>query len=311
MFIYRTEQYDKRTKYTTMAIQDNFTKGRNDNTLFVTSMCSNNCIMCCQPPLMIDDVECLYRENHTKIANSPSDVDYITISGGEPTMIGKKLFDYIDEVRSKMPQAHIHILTNGRNLANNCYVIDLYKKCDRNISFGIPLHSDNYIDHDYIAGANGAFLKTCKGITNLGLLGLETEIRIILLKQNYHRLPQIAEFISLNFPFVSQVSFMGLEMIGNAFDNQKCIVPDIINQSPLIEAVTLLKNCNITPRVFNIPLCVLDRSLRQYSVKSISEWKRTYHRECSTCCRKDECCGLFSTSLDSIYKITSIRESWY
>ena len=44
----------------------------------------------------------------------------------------------------------------------------------------------------------------------------DIELRVILLKQNISRLPQMAQFIIKNLPFVSQVSFMGLEIIGNA-----------------------------------------------------------------------------------------------
>ena len=35
----------------------------NDNTLFTTARCNNNCIMCCQPPLNNDDIDELFEKN--------------------------------------------------------------------------------------------------------------------------------------------------------------------------------------------------------------------------------------------------------
>ena len=39
---------------------------------------------------------------------------------------------------------------------------------------------------------------------------------IVVHKQTYQRLPQLADFIYHNFPFVSQVAFLQMETIGNA-----------------------------------------------------------------------------------------------
>ena len=46
----------------------------NDNTLFVTQQCNNHCIMCCQPPKKIDDIEYFYRQNVKRILSAPKDL---------------------------------------------------------------------------------------------------------------------------------------------------------------------------------------------------------------------------------------------
>jgi len=44
--------------------------------------------------------------------------------------------------------------------------------------------------------------------------GLKVEIRVVIHKQTYERLPQLARFIVRNLTFVDQVVWMGLEMTG-------------------------------------------------------------------------------------------------
>ena len=241
---------------------DKFKKGSNDNVLFVTSACSNRCIMCCQPPKYCDDSEQLFQKNLSVIASADVDTDYVCITGGEPTLIGDKLFIYMHNIWERMSDAEIHLLTNGRKYADVEYLTAFVKNVKGNMVLGIPLHSDNPIDHDYIASAKDSFYETMKGLHNLGLLGFNIELRVILLQQNYQRLPKIAEFISLNLPFVSQVSIMGLEITGYA----------------------------------NLPLCLLPQQLWEYACRSISDWKQTYLAACEKCKVKEKCCGMFSTS---------------
>ena len=68
----------------------------NDNTLFTTARCNNNCIMCCQPPLNNDDIDELFEKNVQIIKSAPKDIPIVGISGGEPTLLGDKLIDLIN-----------------------------------------------------------------------------------------------------------------------------------------------------------------------------------------------------------------------
>lgn len=279
-------------------MKDKFCKGANDNVIFATSICNNRCIMCCQPPLQEDDSNKLYPVNNSLICKSDTDTDYVCISGGEPTLSGDKLFDYIQNVREKMPDADIHLLTNGRIFSNIEYLCHFKKLVsNESIIIGIPFHSDNHIDHDFIAGHKGAFYETAKGLTNLGLLGYQIELRVIILKQNCNRLSKIAEFITMNFPFVTQVAFMGLEITGYAQKNLNKIWVDSDDYvEELTKAVTLLDKSQILTNIYNIPLCLIPPKLWKYSCKSISNWKQSFLSECNECEQKANCCGLFSTS---------------
>lgn len=279
-------------------MKDKFLKGANDNVIFSTSRCNNRCIMCCQPPSIEDDSEELFQQNIELIVESDCDNDYVCITGGEPTLIEEKLFDYVRHIRERMPEAAIHILTNGRRFADFDYLCQFKKNVEpEKLVLGIPLHSDNYLDHDLIAGHKGAFLETAKGLTNLGLLSYEIELRVIILKQNYKRLSKIAEFITMNFPFVSQVAFMGLEITGFADKNYEWIwaePSDYVDE--LIKAINILNKTRIVPLIFNHPLCLLPPELWDYACQSISEWKRTYLPLCDCCTQKEKCSGLFATS---------------
>ena len=286
---------------------DKFRKGDNDNALFITSACSNRCLMCCQPPIDVDDSKRLWKRNLRLIETADEDTDYVCITGGEPTLTGEKLFFYIHEIRKKIPDTSIHLLTNGRLFADKDYMIRFVKQVNGHLIIGIPIHSDNPIDHDRIAGAKGAFFETMKGLHNLGLLGFEIELRVIILKDNYNRLPQIAEYISLNLPFVSQVSFMGLEITGYADRNYHRVWVESIDFNPyLTKAIRHLECCEISTKIFNIPLCLLPITLWPYACKSISIWKKTNLDQCKNCSQQENCCGVFSTSIRYSHYIHAI-----
>ena len=85
-------------------MKDKFRKGDNDNLLFVTSRCSNKCIMCCQPPSVDKDYSSLFAYNMHLIESADPDTDEICITGGEPTLIGDDLFKYMDKIWSILPK---------------------------------------------------------------------------------------------------------------------------------------------------------------------------------------------------------------
>lgn len=253
--------------------------------------------MCCQPPKCEDDSDLLFQKNLAVIASADTDTDYVCITGGEPTLIGDKLFVFMRKIWERMPDAEIHLLTNGRKFAIKEYLATFYKNVNGRIVLGIPLHSDNPIDHDYIAGAKGSFYETLKGLHNLGLLGFDVELRVILLQQNYQRLTKIAEFIALNLPFISQLSIMGLEVTGFAEKRFHNVwVEPVFCAKELTKAVACLEQSGIQVRLFNFPLCLLPQQLWEYSCRSISDWKQTYFPVCEDCKVKGQCCGMFSTS---------------
>ena len=273
-----------------------FSASSNDNTLFITERCNNRCLMCCQPPKTHDDYDYCYKKNLEIIEKSPSNIECIGLTGGEPTVAGKYLFDTLKAVRNKYPDALLHFLTNGR-LFNESVLTELKKYNFENIVFAIPLHSDFRGDHDKITGVAGSYSDTMRGLYNLAMSNARVELRIIINAINFKRLPQMANFIYNNLPFVEDVVFVGMEAIGDALKNVKEIWIDPLDyKAQLEDAVLILSHWGIEVGISNIPHCLLAKSIRCFAWKSISDWKVHYPEFCSICKFQDECCGVFATS---------------
>lgn len=270
----------------------------NDNTLFTTSQCNNRCIMCCQPPLAVDDIEELYQENIERVMNAPKELPMIGITGGEPTLLGDKLIDLVSLIREQLPDTEIHILSNGRAFVDGDYTQRLADAGGDKLVVGVPFHSDFYQDHDTIAGSKNAFNETMIGLYNLGGAGICIELRIVMNAMNYKRFVPMARFIHHNLPFVDWIAFMGMEYVGYAVKHSKNIWIEPKNYIPeLCDAVKYLTEWDYDVSIYNITLCLLPERFRKFAVKSISDWKNKYLDICSACSSKADCCGLFSTSI--------------
>lgn len=279
----------------------------NDNALFVTGQCNNHCLMCCQPPVKNDDIDFFYEKNMRLIDSAPVELPTIGITGGEPTLLGERLFDLIAYIRKRLPNTHIQILSNGRKFAESNYAECLTQVSEGMVIVGVPFHSDSPIIHDRIAGAKNAYNQTLLGLYNLAANDIDIELRIVLNKQNYQRLPQMAHFISKNLAFVATVAFMAMEDIGYTIKNRDLIWIEPIDYMPqLQQAVIYLSQLEFDVSLFNLPLCLLPENLRPFAKQSISDWKNKYLPICDTCTAKSECSGFFSTSKSIFQGIHSL-----
>ncbi|SBS77728.1 Radical SAM domain-containing protein (fragment) [uncultured Mycobacterium sp.] len=57
----------------------------------------------------------------------------------------------------------------------------------------------------------------------------------------------------------------------------------------------MLGAAGVSASIYNLPLCVLDPSIRPFAVQSISDWKNTYVAECDGCSARRDCAGFFAT----------------
>lgn len=278
-------------------MRDAFDIHSNDNALFTTAMCSNRCIMCCQPPSEKNDIDILWDKNIKLIDTAPKELLSIGVTGGEPTLLRDRFFELIHHIRETLPDTEIHILSNGRAFADKLFARQLGEIGPDKILLGIPLHSDNQFDHDFIAGAKGAYTETLQGLYNLARWSFDIELRVVLTKQNYQRLPKIAHFIYRNLPFVKYISLMGLEYTGYTIKNADHVWIDPIEMAaPLSEATLFLASSGLNVSIFNLSLCVLPECIWSYARKSISDWKNRYEPFCEQCRMRPECGGLFATS---------------
>lgn len=285
-------------------IKTNLDINSNDNSLFVTAQCNNRCLMCSQPPLNRNDIDALFEKNLLILNSAPTGLKDIGITGGEPTLLGEKLFDLIEKIKSKLPDTQIHILSNGRAFANRDYARKLAKVGGAELLIGIPLHSDYCRDHDLITQVEQSYIETMKGLYNLAEFGVKIELRIVINKINFNRLHPISNFIYKNLPFVTYVSFMGLEDTGYTVKNyEKVWINPGEYQIQLETAVLNLATWSMDVSIFNLPHCCLPESLHEFARKSISDWKVKYLTSCEECKLKDSCCGLFATSKNKLVTI--------
>jgi His-Xaa-Ser system radical SAM maturase HxsC len=264
------------------------------HSLFVTERCSSNCLMCSQPPKDRDDVEALTRRNQELIDLMRPAPEYLTITGGEPTLLGDNLFLLIDQLKTDLPNTELHMLTNGRTFAWPEYTQQFAAVRHPNLCLGVPLYSDCAGDHDHIVQAKGAFDQTVAGLHQAARNGIRIEIRVVLHRLTIPRLSKLVEFIYRNLSFVEHVALMGLEYVGYTPRNIGELWIDPFDyQVELEKSVKSLAMRGMTVSIYNHQLCVLAPSLWPYAQKSISDWKNLYLAECEKCSALDDCGGLF------------------
>jgi His-Xaa-Ser system radical SAM maturase HxsC len=274
-----------------------FRKNSQHNTLFITDRCNSNCLMCSQPPRNINDLDYHYEVNSKLINLIPNTTNELGITGGEPTLLGKRLIFLFNQLKECLPVTRIHVLTNGRSFAWKQLPYAVSEIKNQNVMFGIPLYSDYYLHHDYIVQAKNAHSQTMMGLYNMARFELRIEIRIVLHKLTYKRLPQLARYIYKNLPFVEHVAFMGLEFVGYTPYNKELLwIEPSLYQAELEDAALYLESVGMEVSIYNLPLCLARKSIWSFCRRSISDWKREYISECSRCILATECGGLFGTS---------------
>ena len=264
------------------------------NAIMATERCNHRCIMCPQPPIVQEKDKTEF--NLRLIDLFDSSTQEVGITGGEPTLIGDNLFKLIRHIQKRLPHSAISILSNGVRFADKEYAKQLALCNHHDIQIDIPLFSDIAEIHNHIVGAK-TFYKTVQGLYNLALFRQRIGLRVVVHKQTYNRLPQLADYIYHNFPFVCQVAFMQMETIGLAESNiEKLWIDPFDYQNELREAVLLLRDRGIPSFVYNAQLCILPEDIREFAVQSISDWKDIYIDECSECECKGSCAGFFASN---------------
>jgi His-Xaa-Ser system radical SAM maturase HxsC len=267
------------------------------NSLLVTERCNHLCVMCSQPPKEADD-SYIVDELLEAIPLFDTTSREVGLTGGEPTLLGARLVELIRAFRNYLPRTALHVLSNGRRFADDAFTATVAAVRHPDIMIGIPLYADVADVHDYVVQARGAFDETIRGILGLKRAGVPVEIRFVIHRDTYKRLPQFAEFIARNLVLVDHVALMGLEPIGFAKANAVRLWIDPVEyRTELRSAVETLARAGVVVSVYNHQLCVLDRNLWTYARKSISDWKNEYVPECAGCTARHECGGFFSSGV--------------
>lgn len=278
------------------AIRVLYRRSSRHNNFLLTERCNNYCLMCSQPPKEADD-SWIVDEVLEAIPLIDRSTAELGFTGGEPTLLGDDFIRILQTCKNWLPNTAVHILSNGRTFADAAFAAKYASVNHRDMMVGIPLYSDISNLHDYVVQSDGAFDETIRGILNLKRLKQKVELRVVIHKQTYKRLPELAEFITSNLLFIDHVALMGLEMMGFTKANLEDLWIDPFDYQPaLTKAVNHLAAYKMNVSVYNHQLCVLDQSLWPFARKSISDWKNEYMPECEPCTMKSECGGFFASA---------------
>jgi His-Xaa-Ser system radical SAM maturase HxsC len=266
------------------------------NALFTTDRCNSFCLMCSQPPKAIDDRDRIHEHLRLIDLMQPGPRE-LGITGGEPTLLGRDLIRVLETCKEKLPATGLHLLSNGRLFCYEKFARDLAAIEHPDLVVGIPLYSDIDYLHDFVVQARGAFDQTLLGLQNLGRYGVRVEIRVVVHRLTYARLPQLAEFIYRNLTFADHVALMGLETIGFAVPNLASLWIDPYDYQKELHGATLyLAARGLSVSIYNHQLCTVPRDLWAFCRKSISDWKNDYLPVCERCSTRSACAGFFSSA---------------
>lgn len=273
-----------------------YRKNSRHNVLFFTERCNSRCLMCSQPPREISD-GWLVEEILESLPLMCQETPVLCITGGEPTLSGKRFLDVLEAVKILLPRTAVHILSNGKSFARLQLARAVANVGLTDVMIGIPLYSDVPSIHEFVVQSKGSFDHTVLGILNLARCGVPVECRFVMHRQTVPRMIQTAKFIARNFPFLHQVALMGLEMTGYTRSNLETLWIDPYDYGDqLAEAVAVLRSARIRVMIYNLPLCVIPEELWPFAVQSISDWKNIFLPECENCAVRSNCSGFFASS---------------
>lgn len=275
-----------------------YSDAEEDNVLFISNKCNSNCIMCpdSNANRQLDlgrDKDYLFR----LVELIPSDARHLTITGGEPTLLTWDFIRLLAKCKEKFTNTDFLMLSNGRTLCIKEYRDAFLEAVPHSFRLGIPLYAASAKEHDSITRAEGSFEQTLAALKVLQHR-IDIEIRIVVMKNNYRKIPEIAEFICKEIPRVRHVCMMGIELMGNAAIARDDLWVDFVDTAPYLErAATTLFSAGIDAMIYNYPLCSLPRHLWNIAEKSITEYKIRYKEECANCEIKDLCGGFFFSTM--------------
>ncbi len=270
-----------------------------DRTLFLTGRCNSNCIMCPYTLKWRSNAQDSDEEVISQFINlmNPNS-QYLCITGGEPTLLGNAFFNILKMVKYRFDSCLTHILTNGRAFYYSDFVERFLTVRPSNTMLGVPLYGHNSSVHDAITQTVGSFEETIQGLHQLYRQNETIELRIVVSALNAPYLLKIADFIIENFRNVYMVSFMGLELMGNAYINFDAVWIDFDDLLiPLSNAVDRLVLHGVQTQLYNFPLCKISRKHWALCKKSITPEKIKFSPLCEPCVEKGNCGGFFQTTL--------------
>lgn len=260
------------------------------NTLLVTEQCDQLCVMCSQPPKKYHAD--LFDQFTVAVTLAPKNAR-ITISGGEPLLHKKRLFQFLIAATKVRADISFHILTNGQFFEPEDMVVMAELGLDR-VLWGIPLYAPDADLHDSIVGKPAAFKRLQQSFATLMKVGAAVELRTVVLKQNWDVLPELANYVSTQLPFIDVWAIMQLENIGYGRMNWDHSFKDTsLDFEQVRRAINLAIGRGLQTLLYNFPLCTVPSQYQYLAPSTISDWKNKFLEPCAACSLRSTCGGFF------------------
>ncbi|MBU4300501.1 MAG: radical SAM protein [Nanoarchaeota archaeon] len=225
--------------------------------------CNNNCLHCAADSekqrnlsLSIEDIERLLKK-----IDEMKDVE-VELSGGEPTL-KPELYYFLARLTESHPEIKHVLLTNGRTFSNpnNAAKLSEYNP----YSIFVPLHADTRELHDKISGAKNSFDETMLGLKNMYEYRLPVNIKTVVNKLNYQRMPNLVEMVAQTLPECKWITLNGLELSGRALKNKDMLGIRISDTKTHIEkAIDMANKYGLRIATYSIPPCILSKDYWKY-----------------------------------------------
>ncbi|MGM9991666.1 MAG: radical SAM protein [Candidatus Bruticola sp.] len=220
--------------------------------------CNDACIHC-----VVDDFRDALKNKHMKQDKTFAEIaeemrsarergDTLVITGGEPT-IRSDFWDIIELARSL--NYKIMLQSNGRAFSNWEFAQNLNNYRDI-FNFCIALHGPTAEIHDTITQRKGSFAETIQGLRNIHQLGFNFNGKIVISRQNFRVLPDIADrFAELQ---ASSIDIAFPHAQGRASKMWDLVVPRYKEVIPFVkEAAKRLLQKHIDVRLETFPYCTV------------------------------------------------------
>lgn len=232
-----------------------------DNYFFITGKCNSNCVMCPSPEHSRRNSEMSNLSDLMELAKHiPSDVPHMTITGGEPFLMGEQIFPFLQYLKEKFCDTEFLFLTNGRIFAIEKYLQLFCETAPCNSIVAIPIHGSCDQIHDSITRADGSFKQTLIGIKRLLKKHFPVEIRLVVSNLNVTDFDNIAKLIIDQFKGIEYVSVIAMEMTGTARINKDRVWIPYRKAFECIEsAIRQLVRNGIDVKLYNFPICTVDK----------------------------------------------------
>lgn len=225
--------------------------------------CNNACLYCatygesCNNALSLEDIPKILE----KISNT-EDAE-VEISGGEPTL-KPEMFYFLKQLSTTLPNIEYVLLTNGRNFSKPALASKMSELTPNKIV--VPIHADTPKLHDFITQSQGSFNETMLGIKNLYEYNLPVNLKTVINKLNYERLPQMIEMLAQKFPTCSGIiTNMVILNSGKALENKNLIGVRFKSTTPYLEnAIDIGKRYGFKVWIYSAPPCLLSEKYRNY-----------------------------------------------